>query len=136
MALIRLVSLMRAPVTMRMGGDPKNDFTVLPSGQEITVKKRENTVCTVGLPDGQVKVVSELPTSVVGEPKARDPLIRYVVMMVVFEAMPDRKDFITPVRPIRDSAGIVRAYRQFRGHDKDEVDGFFREAAASKEETK
>lgn len=124
---------MKAPVTMRMAGDPKNDFTVPPSGQEITIKKRETDVCTVGLPAGQVKVVSEVPTKVIGEPKQRDPLVRYVVMMVVFEAMPDRKDFITPVRPIRDSAGIVRAYRQFRGHDKDEVARFFEEAAASRE---
>ncbi len=123
---------MKAPVTIRMGGNPKNDLIIPPSGLEVTIKKASQAVCMVGGPT-PAEIVHEWPEKAVGIPEQVDPWIRYVVMMVAFEALPDRKDFITPVRPIRDSAGIVRAYRQLRGHSKDEVRRFFEEASASQE---
>lgn len=129
---LRLVSLMKAPVTIRMGGDPRNDLLIPPSGMEVTIKKNEKTVCLVG-DAAKAAIVYEFPQSAIGIPKEVDPAVRYVVMMVAFEALPDRKDFVTPVRPIRDSSGIVCAYRQLRGHSKDEVARFFEEAAASRE---
>jgi len=126
MAQIKLVSLMRTPVVLRLGGRQEDELIIPPSGFEIHIRIDSRTVCMAG--DAlRAAIVHEFPVTAGGVPQEINRWIRYVVPMVAFESLQDRKDFVTPARPLRDTGGIVRAYRHLRGHDKPDVLRFFQE---------
>lgn len=127
---IRLFNLMKAPITLRLGARIEQEITIPPSGFEIYVQMDCRTVCMAG-DKFAAAIIHEYPAKATGIPEEISPWIRYVVPMVAFEAIPDRKDFVTPARPIRDNYGVVRAYRHLRGHEKQEVIRFFQGAVAN-----
>lgn len=127
---IQLVNLMKMPVRLRFRDLDENEVVVPPSGQELTIVKDYKTVGMAV--DGKVVIMSEAPEKAIGIPDKVDKGVRYIVTAFAFDAMPDRKDFVTPARPVKDSLGIVRAYLCLRGHPKDEVCRFFKEADASR----
>jgi hypothetical protein len=121
---------MKAPISIRLGARIEQEIIIPPSGFEIYVQMDCRTVCMAG-DNLAAAIIHEYPAKATGIPKEISPWIRYVVPMVAFEALADRKDFVTPARPIRDSFGVVRAYRHLRGHEKQEVTRFFQEAGAN-----
>jgi len=131
MLQVRLISLMKAPVRLWLGGRLEDELIIIPSGNEIKIMLDSRTVCMAG--EGhRAAIINEFPVHAAGIPEEVDRWIRYIVPVIAYEAVPDRKDFVTPSRPIRGSDGIVRAYRHLRGHAKADVLSFFKEAEALK----
>jgi hypothetical protein len=127
MSDIKLVSLMKARVILRMGGRYENEIIINPSGFEIHIQVDSRTVTLAGA-DKKAPIVYEYPTRARGIPTEINPWIRYIVPVVAYEMLADRKDFVTPSWPVKDRSGIIQAYRQLKGHEKQEVTRFFQEA--------
>jgi hypothetical protein len=127
---VRLVNLMPDPVTIWVGGDMSRAFTfpAAPEDQCLWVNFRADTVGCYG-ENGGVTVIYEYPLDARGIPAVIDPRLRYIVQTIAFDRIQDRKDFITPAKPVRNRQQVVQAYRCFKGHEKLEVDRFFMEAA-------
>ena len=132
MASVHLVNLMKWPIRIKFKDAPGCEIIVPVSGQELSILRDSKTVGVAGS-DGKISIVSESPVDAVGIPEEKRRDIRYVVSPVAFDALPDRKDFVTPARPVNDG-GEIRAYRFLRGHPKAEVTAFFEEEDA--EETR
>ena len=126
MASVHLVNLMKWPVRIKFKEEPGCEIIVPVSGQELTILRDSKTVGVAGL-EGKISIVSESPMDAVGIPEEKRRDIRYVVSLAAFDALPDRKDFVTPAKPVNDG-GEIRAYRFLRGHPKSEVTAFFEEA--------
>ena len=124
MATIRLVNLMKVPVRLKF---KENAEVVIPtSGAELTIVRPAKMVGLAG-EGSNVYIMSEVPSQAIGIPEQVDRNIRYIVTAVAFESLSDRKDFVTPAKPVRDNEGVVRAYKYLRGHAKEEVTEFFKE---------
>ena len=128
---IILVSMMRLPLVFRLGNRTDMEQVIHPSGLEIVLKFSSLTTHMAG-ECNKIALVNEVPLKALGIPDKIDPALRYIVPPMVFEHLDDRKDFVTPARPIRDTHGIIRAYHHLRGHQKQEVLRFYEEAEASR----
>jgi hypothetical protein len=132
MASVQLVNLMRIPVRIYYRkNDPDSVLIFPPSGKELTIVRYPKVVGSAG-DGGHINIVHMTPLKAIGIPEVVDFGIRYIVTTVAFESIPDRKDFVTPNNPFRDSKGQVIGYRNLRGHSKEEVLRFFKEAQASR----